>query len=450
MSWKMRGRRIVVGVAVMATCLAAGVTSAQPARTPIKVGAMIPITGSGATVGESGQIAVELAVRNINAAGGIAGRPVQLVIGDYQTEATVGVSEAKRLVFQEKIELLVGPTYSQVTLAVLPLLNEAKIPSVNVSGSERLTPEVGPYAFSMLANAEAQSKVMVDHAVRAMKVQSAAIMSDSGAQAKTAVEAIKAELAARNIKVAGVQEYQYRQADMTPQLLALRRGSPDVILLFTSNGEDTGNMIKSLNELGWGVKVVGSFGATFSGPALKIAGKDAYKNTVAVNYKGFSYCPSEPTSKVVYRFRRAGEGVQAGGLRPPAAVVPVALVRRGLCVEGSGRGVRGQDRRSQCRRVARNQFKVVSRHQQRAHGEQVHALPDRAGRLDDRLSGSPARGWDARARGLLRFSPRPNVSGPAGAGVSLARLFPCAACRDRADVRDALALTRSGKWPTDG
>jgi branched-chain amino acid transport system substrate-binding protein len=258
---------------------------------------MIPLTGGGATVGESGQIAIQLAVRQINAAGGIAGRQIQLVIGDYQTEATVGVGEAKRLVFQEKVELMVGPTYSQVTLAVLPILNEAKIPSVNVSGSEKLTPEVGPYAFSMLSNAEAQSKVMVDYAVKGLKVQSAAILSDSGAQAKTAVEALKAELAARNIKLAGVQEYQYRQTDMTPQLLALRRGNPDTVLLYTSNGEDTGNMIKSANELGWGVKVVGSFGATFSGPALKIAGKDAYKNVVAINYRGFSYCPSEPTSK---------------------------------------------------------------------------------------------------------------------------------------------------------
>jgi ABC-type branched-subunit amino acid transport system substrate-binding protein len=277
--------------------MAAALAMAQTPRPPIKMGAMIPLTGGGATVGESGQIAVELAVKNINAAGGIGGRQIQLVIGDYQTEATVGVSEAKRLIFQEKIELLVGPTYSQVTLAVLPLQNEAKIPSVNVSGTEKLTPAVGPYAFSMLANAEAQSKVMVDHAVKSMKVKSAAILSDSGAQAKTAVEAIKAELAARDVKVAGVQEYQYRQTDMTPQLLALKRGNPDVILLYTSNGEDTGNMVKSLNELGWNIKVVGSFGATFSGPALKIAGKDAYKNTVAVNYKGFSYCPSEPVSK---------------------------------------------------------------------------------------------------------------------------------------------------------
>lgn len=288
--------RTILGIGILAASLAAAVAMAQAPGT-IKVGAMIPLTGGGATVGESGQIGVELAVRNINAAGGIAGRRIQLVIADYQTDATVGVSEAKRLVHQEKIELLIGPTYSQVTLAVLPILNEAKIPSINVSGSEKLTPAVGPYAFSMLANAEAQSKLMVDHAIKTLKIKSAAILTDTGAQAKTAVEAMKTELAARNIKLAGAQEYQYRQTDMTPQLLALRRGSPDVILLFTSNGEDTGNMVKSLNELGWGVKIVGSFGATFSGPALKIAGKDAYKNLVAVNYRGFSYCASETTPR---------------------------------------------------------------------------------------------------------------------------------------------------------
>ena len=127
----MRG---LFGIAVLAGSLVAAVAMAQAPGTPIKVGAMIPLTGGGATVGESGQIGVELAIRNINAAGGIAGRKVQLVVADYQTDATVGVSEAKRLIHQEKIELLIGPTYSQVTLAVLPLLNEAKIPSVNVSG----------------------------------------------------------------------------------------------------------------------------------------------------------------------------------------------------------------------------------------------------------------------------------------------------------------------------
>ena len=174
----MNGARGWWGWMVVLAALAGAVGTGSPAhgQGTIKVGALIPLTGGGATVGESGQIAVELAVRNINAAGGIAGRRIQLVIGDYQTDATVGVSEAKRLIHQEKIELLVGPTYSQVTLAVMPLLIEAKIPSINVSGSERLTPDVAPYAFSMLANPEAQSKVMVDYAVTALKARSAAML----------------------------------------------------------------------------------------------------------------------------------------------------------------------------------------------------------------------------------------------------------------------------------
>ena len=375
------GKQVVIRILVALGAIAAISATAQTARPPIKVGAMIPLTGSGATVGESGQIAVELAVRNINAAGGIAGRQVQLVIGDYQTEATVGVSEAKRLIFQEKIELLVGPTYSQVTLAVLPLLNEAKIPSVNVSGSERLTPEVGPYAFSMLANAEAQVKG--DGRSRGPRDEGAVGRHPVGQpvrRRRRRSRRSRPSLPRATSSCAGVQEYQYRQADMTPQLLALRRGAPDVILLFTSNGEDTGNMIKSMNELGWGVKVVGSFGATFSGPGAQDRGQGCVQEHRRGQLQGLLLLPERADAEVVPGLRRAGEGVQAGGLRAAAARVSVALVRRRLRAEDRGRGDRRQDGRPQRRGVARDQFEVVPRHQQRTDRQQIDALPDRAGR----------------------------------------------------------------------
>ena len=286
--------------AIGTIALALGATGVlAQSGTPIKMGAMLPITGAG-PIGEAAQVGVELAVKEINAAGGIAGKQIQLFMADYQTDATIGVGEAKRLVHQEKVQVMIGPTYSQVTLAVMPLLVEAKIPSINVSGTEKLTPEVSPYGFSMLANAEAQAKKMVDYAQTGLKAKSAAVMSDAGAQAKTAVEAIKAELANRSMKLTGVQDFQYGAKDMTPQLLDLKRGNPDVVLLFTSNGDDTGNVLKTLGELGWDVKVSGSYGVALSAPALKIAGKDGYRNTTGLNYKGFSFCPGQPISD---RFR---------------------------------------------------------------------------------------------------------------------------------------------------
>lgn len=302
-------RTLAVGIAFVAM----STTIAGAQQNPIKMGAMLPITGAG-PIGESAQVGVELAVKEINAAGGIAGRPVRLVVADYQTDATIGVGEAKRLVQQEKVDLMVGPTYSQVTLAVMPMLIEAKIPEVNVSGTEKLTPEVAPYGFSMLANAEAQAKKMVDWTEKGLKAKSVAILSDSGAQAKTAVEAMKVELGARGMKVTGVQEFQYNAKDMTPQLLDLKRGNPDAVLLFTSNGDDTGNVLKGIGELGWEVKVSGSYGVALSGPALKIVGKEGFKNTTGLNYKGFTYCGNQPPSE---KFRDFAAKVKA--FKPDAA-----------------------------------------------------------------------------------------------------------------------------------
>jgi branched-chain amino acid transport system substrate-binding protein len=171
------------------------------------------------------------------------------------------------------------------------VLNDAKIPSIGSTGSEDITPKLAPYYFSALVNASAQAKAMVAQSVDGLKAKSAAILSDNGAQSKSFVESIKTELAARGVRLTGTQEYAYRATDMTPQLLALKRGNPDTLLLFTSNGEDAGNALKSLDELGWSVKVTGNYSvAAFAATAVKIAGADAFANVTGTNYRAFTYC----------------------------------------------------------------------------------------------------------------------------------------------------------------
>jgi branched-chain amino acid transport system substrate-binding protein len=146
----------------------------------------------------------------------------------------------------------------------------------------------------MLINADSQAKVMVGQAVDAFKAKSGAIISDSGAQAKSFVESMKREMEARGLKITGIQEYQYRATDMTPQLLALRRGNPETLFLFASSGEDVGNVLKSLGELGWKVRVTGNYTVgAFAPAALKIAGPEAFKDVTGANYKAFTYCPGE-------------------------------------------------------------------------------------------------------------------------------------------------------------
>jgi branched-chain amino acid transport system substrate-binding protein len=292
-------RRLLLATALSTAAISATVphpAQAQPA--PIKLGEFLDITGGGASSAESAKLGTEVAVAQINAAGGIAGRKVQIIAADTQTDPTVGVGEMKRLVEQEKVDILVGPVISQVLLAALPVVNAAKVPQLGATGSELITPQAAPYYFSLLINAESQAKSVLNQAEKGLKAKSGAIISDSGAQSKSFVEAMKKEMDARGMKLTGVQEYQYRATDMTPQLLTLKRGNPDTLFLFASSGEDAGNILKSRDDLGWDPKVTGNYTvATFADGVIKVSGKDALHDTTGLNYTAFTYCDAKQLPK---------------------------------------------------------------------------------------------------------------------------------------------------------
>jgi branched-chain amino acid transport system substrate-binding protein len=115
------------------------------------------LTGGGASAAEAAQFGSDVAIQEVNSKGGIAGRKLQIITADTQTDATVGVGEMKRLVLQEKVNIIIGPVISQVLLAAAPVLNEAKVLSIGGTGSEAITPAAAPYAFSMLINADSPS-----------------------------------------------------------------------------------------------------------------------------------------------------------------------------------------------------------------------------------------------------------------------------------------------------
>ncbi len=288
-------------VLIVAAALAALPAWAQ--QPPLKIGQWLDITGGGATAAESARLGVNVAIQEINAAGGIAGRRIVTVTADTQTDPTVGVGEAKRLVLQEKVDLVIGPVISQVLLAALPVMTDARVAQIGATGSELVTPQVGPYYFSLLINAESQAKAVLNQAEQVLHAKSGAILSDSGAQSKSFVEAMKKEMAARNMRLTGTQEYQYRATDMSAQLLTLRRGNPDTLFLFASSGEDAGNVLKGRDELGWNPKVTGNYTvATFADALIRVAGKEALHDTTGLNYTAFTYCDPQQLPKAFTDF----------------------------------------------------------------------------------------------------------------------------------------------------
>ena len=123
---------------------AAAVTSAWPARgfaqgTPIRLGALNPLTGAGGSYGPSMRKAIEWVISEVNAAGGVLGRQVQLVAEDDQTNPEAAVRAARKLIDVDKVAAVMGTWASAVTTAVAPLCWESKTFLTTVSGSDTIT-----------------------------------------------------------------------------------------------------------------------------------------------------------------------------------------------------------------------------------------------------------------------------------------------------------------------
>jgi len=275
--------------------LAASLALPAPARAqgnaPIKLGVMLSFTGPAAISAATYWYGIRMGVKEINDAGGLLGRKIEIVQADDQFNPAQAVSEARRLAQLEKVNFVLGPGSSGLALAVAPIFNEAKI--IYFSTSVAVIPT--PYNFSPMMSTSAYVAPMVKYMRDVMKAKTVALLSDDGAASKATVQDFKKQLAAAGLIIVAEQEHGSRPTDVTPQLLSLRRANPDVLIQSSSYGEDAGLVIKSLADIGWNVPVMSTAAGLAAGAAMKIAGPDAFKSeriysTVPISH---TYCASD-------------------------------------------------------------------------------------------------------------------------------------------------------------
>lgn len=288
--------RATVAVAVfgllglLAACSGGAATPSDGSQTgPIKIGVPLGITGPAATTGSWARVGVETAADELNAAGGIGGREVELVFLDTETDPTKAVSATTRLINQDQVDFIVGPMTSDETLATLPMMNKANIASINGSSSG-ITPENAPLSFAMLLNSTDQSTKMVDFAVNTYGAERIGIVNYSATQGKTAHESFIKNLEEFGLEPVAEAEYDIPVTDMTPQLLSLKQGNPDLVLLTGQTGSDTGQYVLAGRGLNMDVPTIGNYATTFSAQTMGVAGPDAYENLNAVTWSAFGAC----------------------------------------------------------------------------------------------------------------------------------------------------------------
>ena len=130
-------RSVLTGAAAgLATALLHRAALAQSTGA-LRIGVLIPLTGSTSQFGASMGKAAQLAAEEINAAGGVRGRKIEVVVEDDQSNPEAGVRAARKLIDVDRVIAICGTYASAVTSAVAPLCWEAKVPLFTASGSPR-------------------------------------------------------------------------------------------------------------------------------------------------------------------------------------------------------------------------------------------------------------------------------------------------------------------------
>ena len=243
----------------------ASLTLGTLAAEPIKVGVSGPYTGGSSPMGLSMRDGVRLAAEEINKAGGVLGRQIQLVERDDEAKNERGVQVAEELINREKVVADVGFINTGVALASQRFYEEARIPVINnVATGSLITkqfqePEYKDnYVFRTSANDTIQSHMIVEEAVTKRKFAKVAILADSTNYGQLGREDLEKALAAKGIKPVAVEKFNIKDTDMTAQLLRAKEAGAQAILTY-GIGPELAQIANGMAKLGWKVPMIGSW-----------------------------------------------------------------------------------------------------------------------------------------------------------------------------------------------
>lgn len=251
--------------------LAALLALSAHADDTIKIGLVNEATGPNAEAGIYTVNGARLALDEINAAGGVLGKKVELKLEDNQSTNPGTVLAFSKLFGEKDIVAIIGPIRSTQTQAASPTIAKAGVP-VMIGGTDpSLTKVNNRWVFRARPNDAYSSRVISDFGVNTLKKTKWAIIHSTDAFGSGGMNALTGALKALGITPVLVQGYTNNSQDFTPVVLAIKKSGADVISTYMTNSADVGIFAKQLRQLGVTAEWVGS-PSVVTDTAMKLAG----------------------------------------------------------------------------------------------------------------------------------------------------------------------------------
>lgn len=248
--------RSVLAVALLAAALLVGGCSTSGSGTkteeptnaePIRIGAVLSLTGTYAGLGTPEKNAIDLEVAKINDAGGVNGRPIEVVYEDDATDAAAAQAAVGKLVDQEGVVAILGATGTGQTMGMRADIERAQIPQVSMAGGSVITDEFSEWVFQT----PWPNRVVVPFTLQRLKdagITKMAIISDSGGYGKDGLAVTKARASEFGIAVVAEEVFNAGDTDMTAQLTKVDATDAQALWVWSA-GSEAATILKNAADL---------------------------------------------------------------------------------------------------------------------------------------------------------------------------------------------------------
>jgi len=248
--------RFMLSAAALA--LAASSQAGAQGKEPLRIGALLAVTGPASFLGAPEARTLEMLVEDLNAKGGVDGRRVELVLKDTGGNPEKAISFAKQLIEEDRVFAIIGPATSGETIAVKPIAEEAKTILLSCAAAEVIVNPVLAHVFKV-APKDSYAAEMIFRRMQKMGVKRIGMLSSNTGFGKAGKEQVEKLAPAHGIEIAVSEVYDKAATDLTAEVTKLKAASVQAILNWSIEPAQA-IVIKNARQIGLAVPIFQSHG----------------------------------------------------------------------------------------------------------------------------------------------------------------------------------------------
>ena len=249
----LRPKSLLLGVAAAAL----GIAVSQPARAEIKIGFQAPLTGFAATDGKSAKLAAEMAVEDINAAGGVLGQKLELISYDDQAKSDQAIFTANKLIGEDKVKFVVNGSYSASGRAAAPVFQKAGVVMISAYGVHPDITRAGDHIFRLVHLGPPQGRAAALFIGKNLKLKTVSAITMDNDYGQATMDGFIEAAPKYGVKVLNKYSYSLKDRQFGSIVASVKRDNPDGIYA-TGYFFTAGPLVAQLRAAGITAPIVGS------------------------------------------------------------------------------------------------------------------------------------------------------------------------------------------------